>query len=170
MKMNPSISSLKKQIRFVLLFFMVALALSGVTAIPVETELTTLLNYFSSDGVAYKLFAKVLDGIQHTNEKYPFLLYGYDWLAFAHFVIAVVFLGPCKDPVKNIWVIEFGLIACAMVIPFALVMGGIRGLPLWWRLGDCSFGVIGAIPLWFCRNKILQLEKLMQQEKLNLIF
>jgi len=27
----------------------------------------------------------------------------------------------------------------------------IAGL-VWWRLIDCSFGVGGAIPLWFCRR------------------
>ena len=57
------------------------------------------------------------------NAQYPFLLYGYDWLAFAHFVLAILFIGPYRDPVKNIWIIEFGLIACILVIPFALVAG-----------------------------------------------
>lgn len=62
---------------------------------------------------------------------------------FAHFVLAILFIGPLKDPVRNTWVIEFGMIACALVIPYALVAGYMRGLPFWWRLVDCSFGVIG---------------------------
>ncbi|CAM5660696.1 hypothetical protein SALBM217S_01493 [Streptomyces griseoloalbus] len=49
----------------------------------------------------------------------PFLLLGTDWLAFAHLVIAVAFYGPYRDPVRNIWVVEFGMIACAGIIPLA---------------------------------------------------
>jgi hypothetical protein len=49
--------------------------------------------------------------------------------------------------VKNVWVVQFGLIACAGVIPLALIAGQIRGIPWWWRLIDCSFGVFGAVPL-----------------------
>jgi hypothetical protein len=62
-------------------------------------------------------------------------------------VIAIAFLGPLKDPVKNIWVVEFGMIACVLVIPLALICGAIRDIPLYWRLIDCSFGVFGLIPL-----------------------
>jgi len=80
--------------------------------------------------------------------------------AFAHLVIAVAFIGPYIDPVRNKWVITFGLIACAGVIPLALIAGQIRGIPLPWRLIDCSFGVFGAVPLLICRRSILALEHL----------
>jgi hypothetical protein len=59
------------------------------------------------------------------------LAYGTDWLAFAHLVIAIAFLGPLKDPVRNIWVVEFGMIACLLVIPLALICGPIRGIPFY---------------------------------------
>ena len=72
-------------------------------------------------------------------------------------VIAIVFIGPLRDPLKNVWVVEFGMIACALVVPFALVMGGVRGIPLGWRLIDCSFGIFGILPLWFCRRLVKQL-------------
>jgi len=49
--------------------------------------------------------------------------------------------------VRNKWVITFGLIACAGVIPLALIAGQVRGIPFAWRLIDCSFGVVGGIPL-----------------------
>jgi len=52
------------------------------------------------------------------------------------------------------------MIACVLVVPFALVMGGIRGIPFAWRLIDCSFGVFGIIPLWLCRQQIEQLARL----------
>jgi len=95
-----------------------------------------------------------------TDEPYPFLAYGTDWLAFGHFVIAVAFIGPLRDPVKNIWVIEFGMIACLAIIPYAMVMGQFRGIPLYWRLIDCSFGVIGIVPLDLSRRLTLELQKL----------
>ena len=62
-----------------------------------------------------------------------------DWLAFGHIVIAVAFLGAWRDPVGNRWLFDFGLIACVLVIPWALVFGALRGIPWWWRLIDCSF-------------------------------
>jgi hypothetical protein len=84
--------------------------------------------------------------------QFPFLYYGTDWLAFGHFVIAIAFIGALRDPVRNCWLYTFGMISCALVIPYALIFGGLRGIPLWWRLIDCSFGVFGFIPLWFCKK------------------
>ena len=93
-------------------------------------------------------------GLEASGRDYPFLAYGTDWLAFAHLVIAIAFLGPIKDPVKNIWVVEFGMIACVLVIPLAIVCGQIRGIPWWWRLIDCTFGVFGLVPLALARQMI----------------
>ena len=73
--------------------------------------------------------------------------------------IGTAFIGPLRDPVRNIWVIEFGMIACLMVIPLAFICGPIRGIPFIWRIIDCSFGLFGIIPLWFTRKWILELEK-----------
>jgi hypothetical protein len=47
-------------------------------------------------------------------------------------------------------VLRVGLVACAGVIPLALICGPIRGIPFYWRLIDCSFGVFGALPLLYC--------------------
>jgi hypothetical protein len=41
-----------------------------------------------------------------------------------------LFIGPYLDPVRNKWVVTFGLIACAGVIPLALIADHIRGIPL----------------------------------------
>jgi len=46
-----------------------------------------------------------------------------------------------------------------LVIPFAFVFGGLRGIPFWWRLIDCSFGLFGFIPLWLCRKYARGLEQ-----------
>jgi hypothetical protein len=98
--------------------------------------------------------------VKNTNTNYPYLSYGTDWLAFGHLVIATVFIGPLKDPVKNIWVLQFGMIACVMVFPLAFIAGPIRGIPFYWRLIDCCFGVFGIIPLYICYRSIRKLEKL----------
>ena len=98
--------------------------------------------------------------LSDTGQRYPFLAYGTDWLAFAHLVIAVAFVGPWLDPVRNRWVISFGLIACVAVLPLALIAGPIRGIPVYWRLIDCSFGLLGAIPLWLVLRQTDALEKI----------
>jgi hypothetical protein len=151
-------------IRLVLAFFIVALVASGLTAFPLRWELHLLTAWFGEGtafgnaipGLAYWL-SRVREGLESTGRDYPFLAYGTDWLAFAHLVIAVAFMGPLRDPVRNIWVVEFGMIACLMVIPLALVCGPIRGIPLFWQLIDCSFGVFGLIPLAIVRRQILRL-------------
>ena len=145
------------QIRKLLLFFIIVLFLSGLTAIPIDAELSFLLKLFPAQTEMYFWLNKVLMAYRKVNEEHPFLLYGYDWLAFAHFILAILFIGPYREPVKNIWVIEFGLISCVLIIPLAFIAGYFRGIPLGWRLIDCSFGVIGFIPLWICYQKIKQL-------------
>ena len=95
---------------------------------------------------------QVRDALAQTQALNPILFYGTDWLAFGHFVIAIAFIGALRNPVRNRWLFDFGLIACLLVIPYALVFGGLRGIPFWWQLIDCSFGVFGLIPLWFCRK------------------
>jgi hypothetical protein len=153
MKKNKSIRSVRR----LLLFFIVVLFLSGFTAIPVEAELSFLLKIFSSPNQLHHWLEKVLSAYKNVNNDTPFLLYGYDWLAFAHFILAILFIGPYRDPVKNIWVIEFGLIACVLIFPLALIAGSFRGIPIGWRLIDCSFGLFGFLPLWICYSKTKQL-------------
>ena len=146
--------------------FIVGLVLSGLTAFPLETELRLLYSVLMS-GTLRPVFqnshllswiTRVYGAVSDTNQRYPFLAYGTDWLAFAHLVIAVAFIGPYRDPVRNKWVVTFGLIACAGVIPLALIAGHIRGIPIAWSLVDCSFGVFGCIPLFVCRQLIRELQ------------
>lgn len=83
------------KIRLLICFFIVALVLSGVTAFPVETELRWLLAHPRITPDAFKPWLQqVYDALQETNSKYPMLAYGFDWLAFAHIVIAMAFIGP----------------------------------------------------------------------------
>jgi hypothetical protein len=162
----PRTEILLRRIRTLLLLFIIGLVLSGVTAFALESELrwlTGLLGASAStrpadvEGVLRWLVI-VRDALIATNARYPFIAYGTDWLAFAHLVIAVAFIGPYRDPVRNAWVVTFGLIACAAVVPLALIAGSIRGIPFSWRLLDCSFGVAGAALLWPCRRAIQALE------------
>jgi hypothetical protein len=92
----------------------------------------------------------VRNGLHDSYAKYPWLAYGTDWLAFAHIIIAIFFIGPFIDPVRNIWILKTGIIACVLVIPLALICGPIRQIPFGWRLIDCSFGVFGILPLLIC--------------------
>ena len=158
---------LLKRIRFLLWLFIVGLVVSGATAIPLETELKLFARIIEADQNIACGFApwivKVRDALIATNAKYPFIAYGTDWLAFAHFVMAIAFIGPLRHPVKNIWVIEFGMIACVLVIPFALTMGSLRAIPFGWQLIDCSFGVFGILPLLLCRKYIHELARAQNQ-------
>jgi hypothetical protein len=102
----------------------------------------------------------VYQALQDSNTRYPFLAYGYDWLAFGHLVIALFFIGVFRDPVQNKWVLGIGMWACVGVIPLAFIAGAVREIPICWRLIDCSFGVIGMVPLVICYKKISRLQKL----------
>jgi hypothetical protein len=153
-----------RRIRVLLGLFIVALVASGLTAFFLPWELRLLTERFGEGTRLAAAFprlawwlAYVRQGLEASRRDWPFLAYGTDWLAFAHLVIAVAFWGPLKDPVKNIWVVEFGMIACLLVIPLALVCGPIRGIPWFWRLIDCSFGAVGLLPLWMARRMILKL-------------
>jgi hypothetical protein len=143
-----------RQVRFWLLIFMAGLIISGLTAIPIQWEIDQIKNVIDSTPWLHEIAPGLVDwliyvhaGLTATYQTYPFIVVGTDWLAFAHIVIAIAFIGPLRDPVRNVWVIEFGMIACLLVIPAALTFGSLRGLPLLWQLLDCSFGLIGIIPL-----------------------
>lgn len=158
--------ALLRRIRVWLVFFIVCLALSGLTAFPLVHELrwTEELLASSASSVPEHLPAlmewitRVRTGLDEADAHYPFVLYGTDWLAFAHLVIAVAFYGPYRDPVRNIWVVEFGMIACAGILPLALICGPLRGIPFWWTVIDMSFGVFGIVPLLVVRRLIKRLE------------
>jgi hypothetical protein len=122
-------------VRLCLVIVMFGLVLSGATAFALQTELGWLLGVFQNDALRplaesthlLPWIQHVADAVTSTNRDYPFLAYGTDWLAFAHLVIAIAFIGPYRDPVRNKWIITLGLIACAGVLPLAVIAGQIRG-------------------------------------------
>ncbi len=148
------------RIRALLIFFVVALVISGLTAFPLESELRLLAPMIPErTGPLGEWITRVRDGLIETNDRHPYVMYAADWLAFAHLVIAVAFVGPLRDPVRNIWVVQFGMIACAGIIPLAAICGPIRDIPWGWTLVDMSFGVCGVIPLLIVHRLIRRLER-----------
>lgn len=166
--MDDRTIQLRRRIRWLLWLFMSGLVVSGVTAFPLQTELQWLTQLSGASPATRPIdvtgmlrwLVTVRDALIDTNARYPYLAYGTDWLAFAHLVIAVAFVGPLRDPVRNVWVVTFGLVACAGIVPLALIAGTIRGIPFYWQLIDCSFAVGGVALLWPCRSLIRELEGL----------
>ncbi|MBP0454451.1 hypothetical protein J5Y04_33705 [Kitasatospora sp. RG8] len=161
-----------RRVRRWLGIFVVCLVLSGLTAFPLEAETRWLADFATGPAAPVTdhlpalvgRLEQVRDGIAETNARYPFLAYGTDWLAFAHLVIAAAFWGPLKDPVRNVWVIRWAVLACAGIIPLALICGPLRGIPLYWRFIDMSFGVVGVVPLLIVLRALRPLERLADAE------
>jgi len=154
-----------RRLRWVLGIFMVGLVLSGVTAFPLQREVEMIAAgrglerigpAEAGSGFDWWILT-VRDGLRESYARHPWLAYGTDWLAFAHIAIAVFFIGVWVDPVRNVWVLWAGLIACVLVVPLALVCGAMRGIPFGWRLIDCSFGVFGSLPLIYCLRVVREM-------------
>jgi hypothetical protein len=142
-------------IRCWLVVVVFGLVVSGVTAFPLEAEMGAASAVLHGGWLPFpELWGGLTHWVDLVHEAlvvsygaYPFLAYGTDWLAFAHLAIAVAFLGPLRDPVRNVWVIRWGLIMCVGIVPLTLIAGAVRGLPWGWQLIDISFGVVAAVPL-----------------------
>src|SRR4051794_27275208 len=104
-----------RRLNVVVSLFIFGLGVSGATAIPLNGELAVLTSIIQAGhgwpaGLVGWL-TRVREGLADTAVRYPFMAYGTDWLAFGHFAIAIAFLGPLRDPGRNVWVVTFGLIA-----------------------------------------------------------
>lgn len=156
-----------RRIRVWLAVFVCGLVLAGLTAFPLEFETRVIAGWLHGPGAGFAhrfpalagWMERVHQGLAVSYARYPFLAYGTDWLAFAHLTIALAFAGPIRDPVRNKWVVQFGMIACLMVIPLALICGRLRGIPSFWTPVDMSFGVIGIVPLLLAYRHIQALER-----------
>jgi hypothetical protein len=156
--------ALLRRVRCLTLLVIAGLLVSGLTALPLRSEVAWLANLLGSDGgrssdsVVARWLTTVHSGLEETSSRWPFFFYGTDWLAFGHFAIALAFVGAYRDPIRNRWLFTFGLLTSALVVPWALTFGMARGIPLWWRLIDCCFGLGCLLPLWFCDRWSRQLE------------
>lgn len=118
------------RIRLLVIVIMVGLIVSGLTAIPLETEMRWLnhaLGINTTEATTHSglehWLTKVHDGLKDTNERYPFIAYGTDWLAFGHLMIALVFVGAWRDPVRNKWLFDYGLVAGLLALMTVLLLG-----------------------------------------------
>lgn len=144
-----------KRIRIAVGIVIFGLVVSGVTAFPLLHELNLLARFVGDgDSDLTRWILTVREGLEVTYNKYPFIAYGTDWLAFAHLMIALFFILPWRDPVRYEGVLKVGVAASLLVIPLALLCGPLRGIPLGWRILDCSFGLLCLPPLLFALRKV----------------
>ncbi len=144
------------KIRFILLAFILGLILSGITAFPLRSEMEFLNSH-------KELFPPILEQwISQVNAAIAstpdLVLYGTDWLAFAHVVIALFFIPVYLDPVKYKANILIGMVACLLVFPLAFICGPVRGIPFFHQLIDCCFGLFGGLLLYILYFKITRLQ------------
>ncbi|MEK7449175.1 MAG: hypothetical protein AAB019_06795 [Planctomycetota bacterium] len=155
-----------KQISVILIVFTALFLLSGLTVFPVEWEVKTVIKILWGDAPVgdgllspiHKKMVEIRDSLPVLREQYHFIFYGLDWLGFGFIVMSILFIGVIRNPIKNKWIIQFALISCILVIPFAAIFAPLRGMPWQWILIDSSFGIFGAIPLLIILRSIRKLE------------
>jgi len=133
-----------KLYRTSIIIFQLGLFVSGVTAFFIPQGISTVqkIVHFIAPSLSVWL-EYVSHGIHSTNQNFEFIYYGTDWLAFAHILFAILFIGPLIKPNENKWVLQFGIIACLLILPLAFFAGEVRDIPMIWRFLDMSFGIIG---------------------------
>ncbi len=138
------------------------LVVSGVTVWPAIPELKIAVRIVWGDGepvgALHGFILRTIEGLQSVEANYPFMLYAHDWLAFAHIALAILFAGAIRDPVRNVWIVQCGLIMCALVPVLAGICIPIRGLPLVWFWVDFAFAPAAALPLWIAMRDIRRAE------------
>ena len=145
------------QIRRMVMLFVILLVLSGITAFPLITEVKFMMAHLDAfTSFFHPWITRVYESLMSTPDV---VLYGTDWLAFAHIIISLFFVGVYLDPVRNKFTIDIGIVACFAIVPLAFICGPIRGIPFYHQLIDCSFGIIGMIPLYYVKRKIHVLEE-----------
>lgn len=160
--MNSVKENLENKINIAIWITIVGLVLNGLTAFALHTELNIILHFKSLlPQSIYDWLFTVRQAVITAGQEYPFMLYGYDWLGFAHLFIAIAFFGPLKDPVKNEWVIKFGMIVSALTVFISLFYERIRDIPFIWSLIDAAIGLAAFIILFLCYRWIIKLKKVL---------
>jgi len=151
-----------RRAKWMLAIVALGLLVSGVTVWPAAMELKTGVAWIWGDapaeGELHRFVLKVLDGLEAVETEYPFMFYAHDWLAFAHLMLAILFAGAIRDPVRNKWIVQCGLIMCVAVPILAAICIPIRGIPLVWFWFDFAFAPGAAIPLWIALRDIRRAE------------
>lgn len=150
---------LRSRIKAAIIITIIGLLLNGLSSIPLRTELNILLS--NSDSLPQFLrdwWTYVNQGVLETSSKYNFMRYGFDWLGFAHLIIAIAFIGPLRDPVKNQWVVQWGMIASGLGILMAFGWERLRDIPIWWSFVDAGISYLAFVILWLCNRWITKLK------------
>lgn len=164
--METNEARLRRNIKAAILITIAGLLLNGISAIFLKGELHFIQSNFNSlPPFLHDWFTYTSKGVNETNDKYPFMRYGFDWLAFAHLFIAIAFIGPLQDPVKNEWIVRWGMIVSAISVVMAFGWERVRAIPLWWSCIDASIAVAAFLILWLCNNWIKKL-KLIQVSRI----
>ena len=141
---------------------------SAVTIWPAIPELKMAVRIAWGDaeptGVLHSFVVQAIEGLEAMEADYPFMLYAHDWLAFAHIVLAILFAGAIKDPIRNVWIVQCGLIMCAIVPVLAGICIPIRGIPVIWFWIDFAFAPGAALPLWIALRDIKRVEAKLNNE------
>ncbi|MFI5134703.1 MAG: hypothetical protein ACHQD9_02500 [Chitinophagales bacterium] len=157
-------TQLRRKINTALIITIVGLLLNGISIIPLRTEISILLA--TNDSLPKFLqewLNYVSQGLQETGNQYNFMRYGFDWLGFTHLLIAILFFGALKDPVKNEWVVKWGMIVSLLSIAMALGWEQLRSVPFWWSIIDAMIALLAFVVLWLCNKWIQQLKATLAQ-------
>ena len=138
------------------------LLMSGITVWPAVPELKMAVHLVWGDavpsGTLHDFVLRAIIGLETVQKDYPFMLYAHDWLAFAHIVLAILFAGAIRDPLRNVWIVQCGLVMCALVPVLAGICIPLRGIPYIWFLFDFAFAPAAAGPLWIALRDIRRAE------------
>lgn len=139
------------------------LFVSGVTVWPAVSELRIALGILESIGLGgsdlHNFVEQIRNSLIAINQEHPQIMYGYDWLAFAHICLAILFFGAVKDPVRNRWIIECGLIMCALIPVLGAICIPYRQIPFYWFWVDFAFAPAAALPLIIALRDVRRLER-----------
>ncbi len=160
-------SNATTRFRIAMTVFIGGLLVSGITAFPLLLEMRLLTSWLGLSNATSPVghtglgswILTVRFGLEEMYSRYPWIAYGTDWLAFGHIAIAFFFVGSLIRPAESRSTILAGIAACILVIPLALVCGSVRGIPFYWRLIDCSFGVFGIFPLLYCLSLVRHMSR-----------
>lgn len=154
-----------RKIQIYLFLFFLGILFGLQTVVFVEIETDFLARHFGQGSFIEDMLPYVSSWIEKMNhdvtqtyERYPVMAYCMDWLSYACLVFALFIIGAIKNPVKNIWIIQAYMIACILAAILPFMVGPFRGIPLFWRFIDGSFGAIGFILLIIPYHLIKQLQ------------
>lgn len=162
-------ASLLSRIRLVLAIAIVCLILGSLATLAAPHTISVVLSILSRMEIATPDTSHSFRWLQHIqlqlgrdSDLHPMLHFCADLFAFVQLVFALALIGPLRNPIRNQWVIQFGILACCGLIPVALILGPWHGLPMAWRLVSCGAALCGIVTLMLCRHYITLYENVIE--------